>query len=294
VLVSIVTYNPDEELLKRNLEIMKRNEPSTEIVIVDNNSRKVPSVNRVDHFIRFPRNYGLGRAYNHIINLAKEKGHEWVLLLDQDSVLLNNFRPSKVVQESSSLRDPILLSINWDHSYPTRKVEGTNFHEARLFANSGTLIYVDYGARNPYLEELFVDMVDLEYCHRASKRGKYVYDEPMISHFVGEGFIQPSNVCGEIYMLLAKLRNFRNTSKTVRGLIKYSNPLRYYLGIRNVLYLLLRNRTWLGDGVINMVGGSLTLCDSMGVKGMRLWLRAILRAVDGRLSEDNENLLVEI
>jgi len=78
------------------------------------------------------------------------------------------------------------------------------------------------------------------------------------------------------------------------GLVKYSNPLRYYFAIRNVLYLLLRNRTWLDVGVINMVGGSLTLSDSMGVKGMRLWLRAILRAVDGRLSEDNENLLVEI
>jgi len=76
VLASIVTYNPDEELLKRNLEILKRNDPTLDIVIVDNNSRKVLTMNSIDHLIRFPRNYGLGRAYNHVIGLAKEMGHE--------------------------------------------------------------------------------------------------------------------------------------------------------------------------------------------------------------------------
>ena len=293
MLVSIVTYNPDEELLKRNLEILKRNDPTLDIVIVDNNSRKVLTMNSIDHLIRFPRNYGLGRAYNHVIGLAKEEGHEWVLLLDQDSVLLSNFRPSKVVKESNSLRDPVLLSINWDNCRPVSKVEGTNFHKTKLCANSGTIVNVDYGVRNPYFEELFVEMTDVEYYYRASRRGKYVYDEPMISHFVGEGFIQPSNICGEIYILLAKLHNFRNTSKA-RGLIKYSDPLRYYRDIRNTLYLLLRNRVWFNIGVINTVGGSLMLCDSIGVKGLRLWLRAILRAIDGRLSEDNEKLLVKI
>ncbi|WP_126450721.1 hypothetical protein [Sulfodiicoccus acidiphilus] len=76
-------------------------------------------------------------------------------------------------------------------------------------------------------------VIDDEYCHRARKRGIYVYDKPMIRHQVGEGVRPPHNVCGHTLLLLSKLVHLGHRSESARGIRVYNNPVRYYLVVRN-------------------------------------------------------------
>jgi len=291
MLVVIVTYNPDVTKLLRNIDVLRRNEPNAEILVIDNNSQVTPQLAEVvDSFIGFDKNYGLGKAYNYAIQLAKESGHESVLLLDQDSELLDNFKPSKVVKEAQQLVNPFLLSVNVRYAHLVRKVNGTNFHVAKFIVNSGTLLNVDYGMREPYSENLFLDAIDNDYCYRAQKHGSiYVYSEVMMSHGLGEGFRDPRNLCGRIYLEISRLLHARQ-GKSSPGLPHYSNPLRYYLITRNSLYLALR-RKWFAVHLKLFVTGSLLMCDSLGYgKGFKFWSRAIKKASIGNLFEDNMEL----
>ncbi|BBD73475.1 hypothetical protein HS1genome_1864 [Sulfodiicoccus acidiphilus] len=155
MLILVVTHDPDENLLRRNVELMRLNEPEAKVMVIDNDSEKEPDVSGVE-LVRFPKNLGLGKAYNYAIREAHKSGEEWILLLDQDSLILQEFRPSVVARESAALRDPVLLSVIGPKGVATRRVPGTNFHESRFFVNSGTLVNVNYGVENPYMEQLFL------------------------------------------------------------------------------------------------------------------------------------------
>ena len=92
VLTGIVTYNPDTERLEQCIGSAADQTGGT--VIFDNGSEnadiieKLEAVNRNSvHIIRNNTNAGIASALAAIMDYARQTGYEWVLSLDQDSVL---------------------------------------------------------------------------------------------------------------------------------------------------------------------------------------------------------------
>lgn len=303
LLITIVTYNPDESFVAEMIRRIREREKA-KVLVIDNHSTKtqltlVPKL--ADHFIQFDMNYGLGRAYNYAIKMAKEMGAEYVMFLDQDSKILDNFKPSKVVEEYNEvektvgIRTPI-LSVNLPIALIEGKIEGTNFYTAKWVVNSGMILETSYGLSQPFLEPLFLDRLDIEYCHRASILGNkiLVYKDPMINHSPGESKKELSSVCGKIlYLALRLLHHSEKDKEKYKYYLYYSNFLRYYLMLRNDIYLVWKYKfrfSFSSPGIV--IGDILLLCEVIGFKKSLKWImRAFKYGLSGKLDEDNNYIL---
>ena len=307
LLIVIVTHNPDIAFMKKNIGKI-RADLRLRLMIIDNHSRRDVTElrNYMDHFICFAKNYGLGRAYNYAFKFAKTNSEDYVLFLDQDASILDNFDPISVVEQASRVLErpvivginPITAAVNGDTSY-------ANFYLVKSLMNSGMIVRVDYGLENPFLEELFLDSLDAEYCFRAWKdrHSILVYKEPMITHKPGEGYWMPRGVTGGLIIVLKSLMK---TAYVLTGKVnaeqvrigwpfelKYSNSLRYYLMLRNNLFLAVRRMVPLGT-LRFLAVQCLLLINLKGVMcGGGLVLRAIAKGLTGRLTEDNQELFYE-
>jgi len=301
MLITIVTYNPDEYFVAGIIKKIREKEERVKILVVDNHSTRKP-LNKVqflsDYFIPFDKNYGLGKAYNKAAEVAKELGEDYIMFLDQDTTILDNFAPSKVVREAKELKEkggplPIILSVNIDNALIDKKIPSSNFYTARVIVNSGMILNVDYALKEPFLEGLFLDRLDNEYTYRAEKFGylPLVYRERMILHKPGERSKYYSRLCGKLLVALMLMlhRNDKDREK-YKQYLYYSNFLRYYLILRNYIYLWLRKRIYPSSWKMIIVD-IFIMCEVLGYRKSAKWIfRAIKYGLLGDLEKDNQKL----
>ena len=91
IAATIVTYNPElERLLENNQAI----QPQVEhILIVDNGSENIELFDKLANisYTKSPENKGIAWALNHAFEWAKQNCFDWLLTLDQNSVVENRF-----------------------------------------------------------------------------------------------------------------------------------------------------------------------------------------------------------
>ena len=147
--------------------------------------------------ITLPENEGVAHGFNVGIAAARERGAEFVLLLDDDSVptpgmveeLLAACREraregaapvaavGPRVQDSRDPQDYPFIQLGWTHNRHVRwsgapgEVINCDF-----LISSGSLVPIDaIAAVGEFDEGLFIDSVDLEWCCRARSRGLALY-----------------------------------------------------------------------------------------------------------------------
>jgi len=301
MLITIVTYNPEEDFVADMIKKIREKEERVKILVIDNHSTK-RSLNKVqllsDYFIPFDKNYGLGKAYNKAIEVAKELREDYVIFLDQDTTILDNFALGKVIREAKELKEkkgplPVILSVNIDNALIEKEIPNSNFYIARGIVNSGMILNVDYALEQPFLESLFLDRLDNEYTYRAEKFGylPLVYKERMILHKPGERSKYASRLCGKLLVALMLMlhRNDKDREK-YKQYKYYSNFLRYYLILRNDIYLWLRRRIYPNFWKI-ILGDLLIVCEVLGYRKSAKWIfRAIKYGLLGDLEKDNQKL----
>ncbi|ACP34711.1 glycosyl transferase family 2 [Sulfolobus islandicus L.S.2.15] len=301
MLITIVTYNPEEDFVAGIIKKIREKEERVKILVVDNHSTRKP-LNKVqflsDYFIPFDKNYGLGKAYNKATEVAKELGEDYVMFLDQDTTILDNFAPSKVIREAKELKDrggplPIILSVNIDNALIDKEIPNSNFYTARGVVNSGMILNVDYALRQPFLESLFLDRLDFEYTYRAEKFGylPLVYRERMILHKPGEKSKYYSRLCGKLLVALMLMlhRNDKDREK-YKQYGYYSNFLRYYLILRNDIYLWFRGKIYPSFWKM-IIEDIFIMCEVLGYRKSAKWIfRAIKYGLLGDLEKDNQKL----
>ena len=93
IAAGIVTYNPDIDRLRENVEAVL---PQVEyLYIIDNNSgnfsdwKNIFDENKVG-LTKLNLNVGIAKALNILMDKAGNDGYEWVLTLDDDSVIAEN------------------------------------------------------------------------------------------------------------------------------------------------------------------------------------------------------------
>jgi len=195
----IVTFQPDADFGGRVAQIVRQTGGG---VVVDNGSaedctrelRKICD-SLCLHFIQNPGNRGIAAALNQGVHWAAEQGFQWVLTLDQDSLVaddlvakLSAVYKSFPEKERIATIGPNYKDANSGQLFLRINGEGPIWQEVKTVITSGSLISLAARATiGPFREEFFMDYVDLEYCLRARAHGFKVVlaREPLMQHTIG-------------------------------------------------------------------------------------------------------------
>ncbi len=214
----VILYNPALEVLKNIIACTEQ----TEIVFVLDNSDSynqtlIDKINNIDkvEYHNFNSNLGVAYALNFAANLAIKNNFDFLLTMDQDSEATSNF-VKKLIEIHRNYK-----SVGIAAPYPQNRIHkilppDNSIHQINKVITSGALLnlraYIEVG---PFMEELFIDYVDFEYCFRLQRNNYSIYinNDAIIYHSVGN-------------LIKWKLIGFRFYSTN-------HSPLRLYYRTRN-------------------------------------------------------------
>lgn len=229
----VVAYNPVLEDLKETIKIL---ENQTNMVILCNNSEDDIYFDEFKNLKVFNFGENKGIAYAQAIGMdwAFTNGAELILQLDQDSILLDG-TVSSLLQSYDELSakgykvgaigprhfDKVTDEVDTKRLSKGEYIEGTTCERVPHTLSSACLIPKEAFLVAGNMEtELFIDLVDWEYCWRLKKYGFDTFrdNDVLLPHRVGDGC---QKIIGSI--------NARNPA-----------PIRHYYHTRNLLLMIRR------------------------------------------------------
>lgn len=199
VCVGIVTYNPTIELLKKSVDILKMQ--TNKIIIVDNHSSNIEEIKELDQehivLIELDENFGIAYALNYIMDIAEKQGYDYVLSLDQDTVVAKDYI-EKIMCFDWDEDIAIVCPSVFDRYRGVQDISG----KAISCVQDSSISYVDqcitsgavtkvkaWKAIDKYDEILFIDNVDFDFCQRLRKNGYRIAKNSSveINHAIGDG-----------------------------------------------------------------------------------------------------------
>lgn len=195
VMAGIVSFNPDIDRLMNNIDAIFSQ--VDKVVLVDNCSINFLEIksrlaekyfNRIE-LIENPTNLGIGNALNTIFQIAYNLTYDWVVTLDQDTIVPDklvdtyfNYNDMKSVGQISS---NILEKSTNKTIYKSKK----SFTEVTRCITSGSMTKVAaWKLSDGYDEELFIDYVDYDFSMRVSKKNYKIIrcNDLIIEHELGD------------------------------------------------------------------------------------------------------------
>lgn len=225
VIAIVISFNDTRALKKTVLAI---NQQVHKTIIVDNGSSseayedlcELESIASVE-CIRLSKNYGIATALNVGVKAAKEKGAEWILTLDQDSVARNGLVAEMLKVSILHARAGIIAPI----IDPRTKIVDY-VQDKDVVITSGNLVRAEIFDKIEYCSEYFIDSVDFEFCLNVRKNGWEIKG-------IGGDWLQHRLGQSETKKIFFLPFNY----------IKHSPVRRYYI-FRNHVHLL---RSYAGD-----------------------------------------------
>jgi rhamnosyltransferase len=161
-------------------------------------------------------NAGMATALNTGIAWALKDGYEWMLTMDQDSFFENTAYFTSFARYPDKSNVAIFSPVHILHV--NDEVSDQEVREKEIVMTSGNLLNLALHKKiGPFLEKLFIDEVDHEYCLRARMKGYKIleFSKILLIHELGE----------------------KITTKKNKQIITH-NPQRVYYMTRNGLYLI--------------------------------------------------------
>lgn len=216
----VVLYNPGEEVEEN---IKSYIEQLDILYIVDNSDKKnnilIKKIkeNKKICYINNHGNQGIANALNKAAIRAVKTGCDFLLTMDQDSKATSNMLPNmlKYIKEHDvsnvGIVSPYQKQPNEKNCYSLKEYENMV-----VVMTSGNLLNLKaYRETGRFLDKLFIDMVDYEYCLRLNSKGYKVIrvNNAILLHAEGEVLTR------------------EGVSKVIHS------PIRTYYYIRNFLYV---------------------------------------------------------
>jgi rhamnosyltransferase len=174
----IVTYEPDLGILAENLRAVARQVDA--VIVVDNGSENVSTfADELPESVvlnRLPANRGLSVAMNIAVQSAESQHAEFVLMLDQDSVVVPGL-VATLLADLDENEDLAMVGPRIDDRNLESDVahDGRGLERVNACITSGSLIRVDDWKRvGGWDEALFIDYVDFDFCLRLRSRGRAI------------------------------------------------------------------------------------------------------------------------
>lgn len=173
--IAVVLYNPDDNVVKN---IKSYANFGFKIYAIDNSittSNSLDKIREISNVIYIPMhgNQGIAAALNMGVSQAIKDGVQYLMTMDQDSRFdPETFRgyialAEKIFNENQKVA---IVGINYD-GY-TQKTPGANVEIADEVITSGMIINLDVMEKlGPFVNKLFIDYVDYDYCYRARENG---------------------------------------------------------------------------------------------------------------------------
>ncbi|SED44302.1 glycosyltransferase [Pseudomonas anguilliseptica] len=188
----VVLFHPDAAFGWRLHKILTQ---FSSVILVDNTPKgaaltNLPSSVRV---LQNGRNLGIATALNKGIDLAIEKGYEWVATFDQDSEILPGYLENMVSISARQTPTPVLVGCNYLHDGDTKVVhraphKATEAWARQTLITSGTFMPACFAREiGGFREDYFIDSVDHEFCLRAHRHGAEILMtvQPFMRHRMG-------------------------------------------------------------------------------------------------------------
>jgi len=218
----IIWYNP---LIKYLENIKSLSENVDKIFIVDNSEeRPIKLIEKLSkdekinyHF--FGNNRGIGYALNFGIKKAMNEDFEYILTLDQDSIInklsLNHL--IKILEENKNCAFSCPFIIN---KYFTKKPQVGKQYDVNVAMTSGSLLNLNIHRKiGDFNNDFFIDYVDTDYCLRVKEKGFRIILTEDAQLFHNEANIK------EIRLFGSKFYPYNHA------------PFRFYYKTRNLLYM---------------------------------------------------------
>lgn len=195
ILAIIITYNPEIQLLEKNISALSGQ--VDKVIVYDNNSSNhlliESMMNKFDNTIyyHYEENLGLPVHYNEAIFYAKKNGYEWVLTMDQDTIvppeLVENYTKYISLPEIAIV-SPVVFDINLDN-YCDNDSFNDEITYIQYCISSASLVNVNIAHKiGLFDEKLFIDNVDFDFCKRVIDNNYKIIrvNNCVIKHQVGE------------------------------------------------------------------------------------------------------------
>lgn len=229
----VVAYNPD--INKLNSLLLALKSQVSRIVVCNNSVNELVFNDESVLVFNFHDNLGVAKAQSIGMKWAFENGAEFVLQMDQDSVpdesmvrqLLETYQMLKKKGYNVGLVGPQDYDIITNEIRIARLNKGKQIENSRIFLvdsilSSGSLISKKaYEIVGGMSDELFIDLVDHEFCWRLRKSGFIVAKDlkAKLAHRLGNG---GKKILGFLY-------------------VGVPSPIRHYYAFRNTIFLLSKN-----------------------------------------------------
>lgn len=185
----IVLYNPEISKLKKNIDVLYSQVEC--IILVDNCSENVCEIKELIRnydckkiiYIRNNENYGIAKALNQILKFAHINKFDWYITMDQDSIcsklLMKEY--SKVISklDNVAVLCPFVLNnnkISYNEYKMLKLSEVEVIKQPIECITSASLNNVKKAMQiGGYMEELFIDCVDVDFNIRLINKGFKIY-----------------------------------------------------------------------------------------------------------------------
>ena len=226
IVAGIILYNPDIDRLMDNISAIYQQVES--IIIIDNNSiniiefeEKLTRNNKIK-LVKNTSNQGVAKALNQLAIAAIGFNYEWLITLDQDSVVPENlveiYSRYIGIAKVGLICCKIIDRNFGELSSQQEKRNGWEFVD--LCITSASMINLSvWQSVGGFCEEMFIDSVDFDICYLIKENGYKILrtNETALLHEVGKS--QKKEFCGR------------------EELVFNHSPLRCYYIIRNSLLL---------------------------------------------------------
>lgn len=227
IVAGIVLYNPDLIRLKENIDSVINQ--VQEIILIDNRSVNIDEIELQfsDYenisLIKNSENFGIAEALNKIIKYSNKNGYQWVLTLDQDSVVASDLI-SKYLNYTNFDNVGIITCNIIDRNFSVKRLENDTqeFSYVTRCITSGCLTNVPACIKvGGFDEKMFIDYVDFDLCRSLINSGYQILkvNSTHIIHELGNN---------------TKVVNFLN-----RSFMSFNqNAIRNYYFFRNWIYFI--------------------------------------------------------
>lgn len=194
----IITYNPTLTDVSTCLEALCNQ--VERVIIVDNASKNVKSLQEVVGkyanvtLVKNSQNIGFAKALTQVFEWAKSQGFDWVLTLNDDSVVPNNMisEYKKILESQENLENAKNSKIAIVCSLLKNRLDGTILH-SKCHENecitSGSLTSVEAWAKIGGFDEwLEIDGVDFDFSRRLARAGWQIVEcqNVIMEHQIGK------------------------------------------------------------------------------------------------------------
>ena len=189
---TVILYNPDRYVLENiasyidYIDVLYAvdNSDDPDLCVLSNikNMAKVK-------YLPLGKNFGIGKALNVAAVSAIDEGYRWLLTMDQDSCVTDNII-IKMLQCLNCYNENevgIICSRYTDKNLYVEKI-GQKYNELLIAITSGNLLNLkNYQKVGHFMEKLFIDHVDHEYCLRLRKNKYKIIqvNDAFIQHKLG-------------------------------------------------------------------------------------------------------------